>query len=1134
MTSSYKKITDIHRRKMNEICNNSWTFTWEKPWLIDVLSGNLPKIRETNNDKEIQNDIYSLKQLFNNYDACISNKKNFLKKAKEMIEAIKDKNKGWRGIDIYHLDECIWLQSFCLISGEGGIGKSYFIKCLEEKLQEKGIEHLCIYGKFEKDLEDIDTEGIIQASSTGFVFMVDAINEMSSIGQRNLILLLKKLKKYQAIRYVITYRSNSLDKNVLKEIQELSNIEYKFPGVSYESALGDLLQSSIPDIYRYEDILYSNNPLFLNMLNKVLQSPKIVFEKENSIASITFILERYVKISIDKLFEKRNMPFSPEDMWKDIKKIADWMYYNEEKAIDYSNLKKHIKSGDCFISSLTQIGIVNEYEKNGTTFIFFSIEQLTDFLIARSLFKEISGKPIAEIKSIISRKINKFYSLAEALILVIFDILSPHYDEIADLILSTELKYHFLPETILKVNFKDTWIKNFIDKFHQLFDRQSLLFYMGGYSNKPFNCKNYLNDYYINESHQLNELSCSLSVDYDIDKIVGRLKNILYFIILTNKRDSEKLEEAFYFSMWCTASPNIEVRFLATKLLYEIVRLSPDYIKIIITWYHKIIDPYIKESIIFVLAYLQKGNQYIKEFFTSIIDQEQFLTAKSIKRMSKYFGNEYGYINWNRDNFYRYNSNAAISSRMNEMLFRIDLMDKTSLPFRYEGKNNPTIYHFFINNDKSEIMNFNNLMEKDFSCVKSGICNGLFSFPEYLDDKYFSKVSISNLDINSFFCSYEMVLDKIFSFFQVTINENIYYQSEHTFKNSLFMKCFKLGTDLFYGSLMCNYFSNTFATYNGFQNNIGYEVYDPFEYTEEFSITAPVPNYSSDLESMGDIIMNRLVIPEIKDSVWCKNLELTRNNILSLLQPITYHGVEWVMIGGCIKSQDRMESGKKWEDYYSLWCCTSDCETITEDGPRFLTIELDEYSGCLEEYKNFHSKPWLCKSIISLSRDLRIMDDTRIALPPSDLISFFDLHVNIADLSWLNKNDEKIILCNNHKYSYYHDQIGETIFIRKDYLEKYIEKKPIKFFSFSERYIPEIGYADETSLHFEIINDMIVKEISNKIANYFNPRKENSDCEKCKFGINEKIWMNQRDIEKKGAEIQKIIDELYNNPLSDS
>lgn len=1131
MNAIYKTITDDHRRKMNGICNNSWKYNWENPWLIDVLSGNLPKIRETSNDKEIQNEINSLEKLFNNYDACLSDKELFLNKANRLIDDIKNKNNSWRGIDKYHLNECILLQKFCLICGEGGIGKSYFIKCLEEKLHERAIEHLCIYGKFEKDLQEIDIEEIIKASSNGFVVIVDAINEMSILGQKNLFRLLNKCKRYQSIRYIITYRTNSLDNNILKEIQKLSSIEYQFPGVSYESSLEKLLQSPIPDIYRYEDILYSNNPLFLNMLSKVLLSPKLVYEKENSIASITFILEQYIKYLIEKLFEKRTFSFSPIDIWKDIKRTAEWMYHNEKREIDYSNLKRIIKSGDCFISSLTQIGIVGEYKRNNTTYVYFLIDQLTDFLIARSLFEEIRGKPITIIKSIISNKMKKFYSLSEALILVIFDNLSPHYDDIADIIQSTDLKYYFSLETVLKINFKNDWIKSFIGRYLPLFEKQNFINIFGGYSNKPFNCKNFLNDYYVSGEHQqLEELSSSLSDNCDIDKIVGRLKNILYFIILTNKRDTKKLEEAFYFSMWCTASPNDDIRNLATKLLYEIVRLSSDYINIIIDWYHKVIDPYIREAIIFVLAFQRKENQDIKVFFTDLVEQEQFLTAKSIKRMSKYFGNEYGYINWNRENFYRYNSNAVISSRMDEMLFRIDLMDKTSLPFEYKEKNNPTMYHFFINNDKSEIMKFNNLLEKDFSCVKSGICNGLFSFPEYINDKYFSNISISDLDINSFFFSYEVVLDKLFAFFQLIINENIYYHSEYAFKNSLFMKCFKLGTGLFYGSLMCNYFSNSFATYNNFQNSIGYEVYDPFEFFEEFPITTPIPNYLSNLESMGDIIMNRLEIPENKDITWCKNIELTKKNLLSLLNPITYHGLEWMMIGGCIYAQDRMEFGKQWEDYYSLWCCTSDRETITENGPRFLTIELNEYTDCLEDYISCKSKPWLCKSMNSLSRDSKIMDDIRIALPPAELIAFFNLHVNIADMSWSNEHDEKIILCNNNKYSYYKDQISETIFIRKDYWDKYLENRQIKFFSFTERYVPQIGYADETSFHFEIYNGRISKEISNKKANHYVLKNHNLSCENCKFGINKKIIADHEESEKKLLELQNLIDEIYNPP----
>ena len=37
----------------------------------------------------------------------------------------------------------------------------------------------------------------------------------------------------------------------------------------------------------------------------------------------------------------------------------------------------------------------------------------------------------------------------------------------------------------------------------------------------------------------------------------------------------------------------------------------------------------------------------------------------------------------------------------------------------------------------------------------------------------------------------------------------------------------------------------------------------------------------------------------------------------------------------------------------------------------------------------------------------------------------------------------------------------------------------IKYFAFAERRVAGIGYSEETSLHFEIVNGEIVKEIKN-------------------------------------------------------
>ena len=146
---------------------------------------------------------------------------------------------------------------------------------------------------------------------------------------------------------------------------------------------------------------------------------------------------------------------------------------------------------------------------------------------------------------------------------------------------------------------------------------------------------------------------------------------------------------------------------------------------------------------------------------------------------------------------------------------------------------------------------------------------------------------------------------------------------------------------------------------------------------------------------------------------------------------------------------------------------------------RYLTIELEEYLGELKAYPENKEKPWLCKSVKNIASQSDIFEETSLVLPPSEIIKFFDLRLNVSDLSWETEDKEKIILCNNNRNSYYRDPIGGTAFIRKDYFDKYAKSHCIKYFAFAERLIPETGYADETSLHFEIKDGQIIKEIRN-------------------------------------------------------
>lgn len=1073
----YSVLNKKQKDRMEAISNREYVMEWENPEFMNYLLGELPKVRKYQKDKDVEQEISSLEKALATYDAFLSEKSTFLSEIAKRISDIHKIKDSWYGLSLYEIETYMKLHSFCLISGEGGIGKSYFIKCFEEELEQKNIAHLCIYGKFEKNTNNIDVEEIIKVSEAGFVFIVDAINEMSEEGQHNLLGVLTELKKYPRIRIIISYRTNSMDSLILKKYQEISEYEYKFPGVSFESALSEILKLAVPDVYMYEDILYSNNALLLSMLCDVLSSEKIVDETENGIASITFILEQYIKKTIGKVF-KDCLTCQGVDVWKDTKRVAQWMYRNGEKRIDENSLLSVIKTGENFLSSMIQMGFMDGYESDNEKYYYFVIDSLTDFLIARSLFEDIRGKNYEEQISIIKLKVESLYNLEESLIIAIFDNMSPDYKKIKDLLIDAELIKNLDFNTLVKVHFKRDDITAFLEMFKPI-DHSDLLQAMGGYTDKPFNCKNYLFDYYCSNRGRLCDLSNTLAGYRFQNSIKTRLKNVLYFTTL-NDREDRRDEEAFYFALLCCAASNKDVRCLAMKLLYEVVSKNEGYVDRLIIEYDRIFDFYIQEAVIYVLSQIKDNNGKILEFFTEIIEKQDDLTAKSIRRISTYFGNPYSYIKWNRKNLFIYNKNAVVSDYLNDILFHVDLMDKNFLPFRYWGKDHIDMYTRFLINDKHDIEKINDYLCGKYSCVSNGECNGWMAFEKRIMPEIKPMAEIETMDMNSFLESFETVFRYVFDYFSIPSDRKSMNMREEDFCHSVYMKCVDIATGLYYGSLMCNYYTNQFATYNNNQNSIGYEVYDPLEYGEDVIITAPIPTYQDFIERLGDYAINSLELPVLRDVHWVQNVELTRRNVLHLLEKIELKHQEWVILACRVSLHEEDKYDTRWRDTYDLWCCTSENETINDDGnARYLTIELEEYFGELKSYPDNTLKPWLCKDVKNINGQSEVFEETSLVLPPSEIISFFNLKLNVSDLSWENQDREKVIICNNNKNSYYRDPIGGTVFIRKDYFDRFLEAHTVKYFAFTERLIPETGYADETSLHFEIINGKIVKEIKN-------------------------------------------------------
>lgn len=1086
---NYIDLNSLNKQRMNILCqHNPEHFEWEDEDFLWLIKGHLPKLKNPSSNSAITSHFYKLRTKYSEYSYFDTDKEKFVLDVKKILEDIRQIDPYWSGLYLSVIEETFKLHSSCLISGEGGIGKSYFVKCLEEELEKDNIKHLCVYGKITKDIEAIDFEEIANiGQEEQFVFAFDAINEIDEQNQLELAKRINKIKNIRGVRIIITYRSHTIDESTLQIYRELTDTTYRFSGVSFESVIEWLNKTPIEDISEYLDVLYSNNPFLLSKLPFILNGKQNT--GKNNVSRFTYIYEQYIKKSLDV------------DTWWKTKAIAKFLYDNNKKTFSAEEIENLISEPSKYMVNMEQQGFISQYGTNKYSFV---IESLADYLIVRHMWDEIKGKSVEECSRIIKEKINMFYDLhLETVIIMLFDMFSPDYPTIKQILKATNLMDHFDYDTLIKLHFKEDNIHDFLLNFIPC-EPERLIVEFAGYYNKPFNCSNYLNNYYIESVNKhTDELSKTLSGLHFLSKLRNRLKNILYFTCKCNCSE-KRAKENFYAALWCSSSCNGDIRDLSTKLLFEVLQRYPQFIETAIEIYEKIEDDYIKEAIIYVLSSCSKS-KIVETFFLKLFHDYNFVDATSLKRMAVYLGDDYGYIRLRKKNLFL--SITDTSKDFTNILHRVDLFEQNLLPFRFWSEASFEPRTKFLSASKDEIIEFNSKLERDFDCVKNGDCNGSLSFERRIAKHYSIAYQDQLLDNKSILSSMEKVFREVFDKYGLSFQQDKYTKQDVSdFSASKFRKCVCIAIDKFYGSLMCNYYTSEFATYNNIQNSIGYEVYDPLEYGEELSITSPLPIFQPQIEKMSDTILSYMDLSAPKDEKWWKDLSVSKENLLKIIQPIKHSKYEWVLLAARISIREPTED-YGWIDTYDIYTCSSSEETIKGDGnDRYLTIEVEPYTRNLLDYASNKETPWLCKSIPVISSGSDVFDETHLILPPSNIISLLQLTLNVNEMCWYNSEGEKIICCNNNKSSYYRAPISGTIFIRKDALEELQKKTPIKYFAFTEKFLRDKGFCDETDYHFEIENGEITKMCLNRQSK-LTPYKDRipESCKKCKYGFYEEI-----------------------------
>lgn len=1112
----YIELNENQKKQISNSINTDYSFAWEDKDLIDKLSADFPEIKRSKYDDSIKDDLKRLNLAYSEYDRFNTDKDDYVDRLKRIIEDIRDKESRWYGLNIYDVEEIIDMQDICIINGEDGSGKTYFIYKLEEEFSRKGIKHLFLYGNLIRDKIDKIPYDEISSISTNerFVLAIDALNE---IEENNAVILLNKLlsiKDKKGLQLIVTFRNYNLSPTVCATLNKLSGFNYEFQGISYDSALNSLAMSGITDVYKYEDVLLSNNPLAIISLKKLLENDKVTNESLDSYSIITFIVENEIKKKGGKL------------LWEKTKRIVTWMYKNDKKYIPLKELKSIIDDYDAYIFQMKSFGELYQFDYYNEPCVSFKSETKLSFLYSRDIIAEIGNNNEETFVNNIKLKLEKIGGIEEAVILAIFTKYKDDFKSIKILLVKLGLLNRLSPETIRKLKFSDRDIVAFQNEFIAN-DPIIWFLYLGGFSNKPYNCCNFFNDYFISDNKAQLDLNRALSGKFIYGGVRARLNNILYYITLNNDKDM-RIEEYFYFSLWCSLSSNIIIRELSIKILFEIVCRDNLYKKRLIELYPYLNDPYLKDAVIHVLAnYDDDNDEEIRCFFKALIENYDFIQGYSIKRIAAYMKLERLYIYWNKKNYNDSVLPCNLDENITDLFRTVSLFDKYALPFDIWGKEDYREFNKFIDVPRNIISKINKELIEEFECIRNG---GLCSNNVHLKDLLLEKYSVEDYKLingKTQALIYQKIVKDVLFLYGLDINDENKELWKEDYHNSLIGKAIDVSTDIFYGNMMCNYYCDEFLNSWPDEQLLGFEVFDPLKYSdsEKLRLCSPVPVFNQNVEKLDNELYHRLEYPEEKNIEWYNNTDLTEKNILSVIEPITIKNQDWVLLACRIHIHESGEFMDKWSDTYDIFCCTSD-QSISGVGDRFLTIELDEYRGNINNYFECSEKRDLCRDVISISSS-GAFEETNLILPPAAIIKKLKLRPNFKDMSWINEEDEVVIICDNSKKSYYKNPITGAVFIRKDWLESYLKNNKIKYFAFNEKFIGLSGHYDiDSSYHYEISDNKIVKKNSNNQPDYDNNLVgyNSKPCLSCPHGFYRKLKEYEIDDEKESNNFREILE----------
>ena len=166
----------------------------------------------------------------------------------------------------------------------------------------------------------------------------------------------------------------------------------------------------------------------------------------------------------------------------------------------------------------------------------------------------------------------------------------------------------------------------------------------------------------------------------------------------------------------------------------------------------------------------------------------------------------------------------------------METYDRSLLPWKYFGGKNIECNLKFIKNNKKQLTKINEFLTNKYPCLLNSVTNCNCSKDVLLNDNNF-KIKEIEIKEKKYLQLFQKILCLVAEKYKFNLEEDFNSIYPNFFKDTLACKIVQISKYILEGTLMCNYYVNEFCLMkNTFENKIGYETYNPYEYEDSFDL----------------------------------------------------------------------------------------------------------------------------------------------------------------------------------------------------------------------------------------------------------------------------------------------------------